>query len=305
VRNLTDHINTIDPTGNIKFTDEKEEDKQIPFLDTLLVRREDGSVKLLVYRKKSHTDQYLNFGSHHPLNHKLVVIRTLLERCYGIVTEEDDRKKEEHVAKALRKCGYHPCTKQDIVQKSLKDEAKTVKNTRGSHKGMVVVPYVKGLSEAFAKILKSHGIATANRTHRTLRNFVVHPKDKVRNEEKTELIYRVPCNNCSSSYFGETGRKFGLMIKEHKKEVDSFTAGTQTQASKARESSVTHKSDITDHAVEENHVIDSDKAKVVDREAQRQTRWIKKALWIRKTPTCMNRDAGSYQLSILCILLCV
>jgi len=67
-------------------------------------------MKLLVYRKKAHTEQYLNFSSHHPLNHKLAVIRTLLERCYGIVTEEDDRKKEEeHVAKAPSKCGYtHP-----------------------------------------------------------------------------------------------------------------------------------------------------------------------------------------------------
>jgi len=91
------------------------------------------------------------------------------------------------------------------------------------------------------------------------------------------LIYRVPSKNCSSSYVGETGRKFGLRIKEHKKEVDSFTAGTQTRASRARESSVTHKSAVTDHAVEENHVIDFDKAKVVDREAQRQTRWIKEA----------------------------
>ena len=39
---------------------------------------------------------------------------------------------------------------------------------------------------------------------------------------------------------------------------------------------------ITDHAVEENHVIDWDKVKMVDREAQRQTRWIKEALWLRK-----------------------
>jgi len=76
-----------------------------------------------------------------------------------------------------------------------------------------------------------------------------------------------------------------------------FHAGTWTRASRARESSVTHKSAITDHAVEENHVIDWDKAKVVDREAQRQTLWIKEALWIRKTPMCMNLDAGSYQLS--------
>ena len=76
------------------------------------------------------------------------------------------------------------------------------------------MPYVKGLSEAFARILKSHGIATANCPHRTLRNFVVHPKDKVKDEEKTELVYRVPCKNCSSSYVGEIGRKFGLRIKK-------------------------------------------------------------------------------------------
>ena len=96
---------------------------------------------------------------------------------------------------------------------------------------------------------------------------MVHPKDKVKDEEKTELIYRVPCKNYSSSYVREAGRMFGLRIKEHKKEVDYFTAGTQTRVSRARES--THKSAITDHAVEENHVIDWDKAKVVDREAQR------------------------------------
>jgi len=94
----------------------------------------------------------------------------------------------------------------------------------------------------------------------------------VKDEEKTELIYHVPCKNCSSSYVGDTGRKFGLRIKEHKKKVDSFTDDTQTRASRTRKSSVTHKSAITDHAVEENHVIDRHKAKVVDREAQRQTR---------------------------------
>jgi len=183
-------------------------------------------VKLFTYRKKSHTDQYLNFSFYHPLNHKLVVIRTLLERCYSIVTEEDDRKKEEHVAKVLSKCGYPPWTidrvKQDIVEKSWKDEAKKVKNTRGNHKGMVVVPYVKGLSETFAGILKSHGIATANRPHRTSQNFVVYPKDKVRDEEN-ELIYRVPCKvpckNCSSSYVGRD-----------RQEVRSEDQGTQERS---------------------------------------------------------------------------
>ncbi|XP_072018559.1 uncharacterized protein [Amphiura filiformis] len=67
---LTEHLNTVDPTKNIKFTHEEEENNQIPFLDTLIIRKDDGSVKLLIYRKKTHTDQYLNFSSQHPLHQK-------------------------------------------------------------------------------------------------------------------------------------------------------------------------------------------------------------------------------------------
>ena len=116
--------------------------------------------------------------------------------------------------------------------------------------------------------------------------------------EITELIYRLPCKNCSSFYVGETGRKFGLRIEEHlRKKWTLSQLVNRPEPPWASESSVTHKSAITDHAVEENHVIDWHKAKVVDREAQRQTRWIKEALWIRKAQLCMNRDAGSYQLS--------
>jgi len=34
----------------------------------------------------------------------------------------------------------------------------------------------------------------SSRPHRTLRNSVVHPKDKVKDEKNTALIHRVPCN---------------------------------------------------------------------------------------------------------------
>ena len=74
---LTDHLNQADPTNSIKFTHEEEAEGKIPFLDTLICRKEDGSVKLQVYRKKTHTDQYLNFTSQHPLHQKLGVIRPL------------------------------------------------------------------------------------------------------------------------------------------------------------------------------------------------------------------------------------
>ena len=91
---LTTHLNSIDTTGSITFTDKLETGGSIPFLDVLISRTEDRKVKVQVYRKATHTDQYLNFSSHHPLNHKLCVIRTLYDRCDNIVTEEVDAIKE-------------------------------------------------------------------------------------------------------------------------------------------------------------------------------------------------------------------
>ena len=55
VEALTGHLNGIDKTNSIKFTHEPEKNGQIPFLDTLITRREDGSIKLLVYRIATQT----------------------------------------------------------------------------------------------------------------------------------------------------------------------------------------------------------------------------------------------------------
>ncbi len=56
---LTDHLNSIDDTGSIKFTHEEETNRSIAFLDMKIQHREDGSIKIKVYRKPPHTDQYL------------------------------------------------------------------------------------------------------------------------------------------------------------------------------------------------------------------------------------------------------
>ena len=94
VEELTDHMNRLDPTGSLKFTYEEEQEGKLAFLDTLVHRQPDGTLRTTVYRKKTHTDQYLHFQSHHPLHQKQGVIRTLIDRADALISEPDDRKLE-------------------------------------------------------------------------------------------------------------------------------------------------------------------------------------------------------------------
>ena len=58
------------------------------------------------------------------------------------------------------------------------------------------------------------------------------------------------------------------------------------------------KSALTDHAVQNNHVINWSEATVVDREPDKVTRWIKEEIHIRmEGKKSMNRDEGCYILS--------
>jgi len=114
-------------------------------------------------------------------------------------------------------------------------------------------------------------------------------------EETPEAVYKIPCKNCERAYVGETGKPLGATVKECRVEVDSIT-GIFTRAEKTRAASICNKSAITDHVCNENHVIDWENAKVIDRESDKASRLIREAIWIRKTDN-MNRDEGSYQLS--------
>ena len=63
------------------------------FLDTVLTRN-NGKISKLVYRKSTHTCQYLHYSSHQQASCKESVVSSLFNKAYPIITNKDKLTKQ-------------------------------------------------------------------------------------------------------------------------------------------------------------------------------------------------------------------
>ena len=68
------------------FTMEEESNGEL-VIDTLL-KWNNGEISVLVYRKLTNTDQYLNYSSHHQTSCTESVISSVFNRAYSIITNK-------------------------------------------------------------------------------------------------------------------------------------------------------------------------------------------------------------------------
>ena len=80
--------------SDIQFTIEVEKSGELPFLDVLIKRLDNGNLQTSVYRKNSNSETILQYLSNHPANHKRSCVRTLFNRAYTHCNSADNLKKE-------------------------------------------------------------------------------------------------------------------------------------------------------------------------------------------------------------------
>ncbi|XP_072039327.1 uncharacterized protein [Amphiura filiformis] len=245
------HINKLD--DNIKFTQESCKDDTLAFLDCLISVKNDGSLTSNVYRKPTHTDHYLQFGSHHPLIHKLGVIRTLQYRADTIISENELIPGEkDHIKESLKNCGY-PNWAFLKANKSRKDQ-KQPDGGGQPNKARVTIPYIAGLSERVKKHLKAFGISSSFKPNNTLRGKLVQVKDKQSKEKRSNLVYGLVCGDadCYAAYVGETKQALKARLNQHRR----------PSSNEAQNSAVYL------HLKDTGHNIDTEDAVILDKEEQ-------------------------------------
>ncbi|BHF80575.1 hypothetical protein SprV_0702370300 [Sparganum proliferum] len=207
---FTQHLNSIFP--DIQFTMEEEKDCQLPFLDVLVQRKEDGGLKTTVYRKATNTSRILSFLSNHPLSHKRSCVRTLYRRVETHYTEPADKKAEAQFLRKLFAMNGYPG---NFVEKCRRETRGRKPKGQPKPKCWRAVPYIAGLSEEFARLVSEFGIGVAHRPEATIRRQLMQPKDPIPINQKSGVIYRIDCNCGQASYVGETGKQVRTRLREH------------------------------------------------------------------------------------------
>lgn len=82
---LTQFLNHLNSQfHHIQFTMEIEQNNSLPFLDVQVTHNNNGSLSHQVYKKKTHTNCYLNVRSHHHPSQNRSVFHTLAVRSHHI-----------------------------------------------------------------------------------------------------------------------------------------------------------------------------------------------------------------------------
>ena len=79
----------------------------LPFLDTLVTIEQDNTFSTTVYRKPTHTDQYLHWNSNHHFTAKQSVFNALAHRAKVVSSSQDKLDQElQHIKTALQQCQF-------------------------------------------------------------------------------------------------------------------------------------------------------------------------------------------------------
>lgn len=91
---------------HLQFKSTEEENNTISFLD-LLINRNHNGLSINIYRKPTTTDTTIHFNSDHPIQHKLVAYRYLLNRLHQLQLSQDQKQQEMNtIHQIARKNGY-------------------------------------------------------------------------------------------------------------------------------------------------------------------------------------------------------
>ncbi len=124
---------------------------------------------------------------------------------------------------ALGRCRYRNWTFHKALREKQPTSKKPVHNIKDSDQAALarISPYhsVSGLFGKKRRIFNSHQIPVSFKPTNTLRQKLVHPKDKPSKDKISNIVYAIQCadSDCQDLYIGETKQTLAKRMYQHRR----------------------------------------------------------------------------------------
>ena len=171
------------------------------------------------------------------------------------------------------------CKKRNFI---LTPTSSTLNSHHNSDIKYISAPYINGVSEKINRQLKNHNLILSSKPTTTLKSKLCNLKDKVKQIDQNNVIYRLDCNDCDEIYIGESNRNLSKRMYEHENNVRNHNQNSL----------------VFQHVANSgNHKINWDNPKVIDK----NDHW-KKRKFIESCYTISNSNAYNRAVDISPIL---
>lgn len=274
VENLTQYFNGFHP--KIKFTMEREVNGCLPYLDVLIQRDAGNFLSTTWYSKPCSSQRILNYNSLHPKNMVLNVGRNLVKRVKSLTTRQDVNL-DATITSILKKNDFPSRVICRLLREDPSTRSRPVPRVDGEYERFHSLTYVRGVSEKLRrKIANATNARVAFKPARKVMELFSKVKDVVPKEQRSDVVYRIPCKDCNLSYIGTTGQLLRSRIQKH---MSTIRLKSKTTA-------------LSSHAIEEDHSFDFPNTEILDFHHTYKKRMMLEALHIKANSRMVVNHRG-------------
>ena len=208
------HLNSL--SNDLVYTVEHPAiDGTLPFLDILL----HPDLSTSVYRKPTHSDSYTHYSTSAPQSTKDSLIRSLTHRAYDICSPQHLQHELDHIRTVLLDNGYSLSRITHVMHRTKQsiDLPASAPTQTDKYSVKVFIPYYPHVNKQISSILQRHSVSSACTSNKNLRDLLPSTKSRQPASQTSNVIYRIPCKDCSATYCGQTSRPLHKRIAEHER----------------------------------------------------------------------------------------
>ncbi|KAL6419712.1 hypothetical protein ACFW04_013676 [Cataglyphis niger] len=201
----------------LKFTHEIESDSCINFSNTSVIRS-NGKIVTNWYRKPTFLNRLtipklpVSFqkAQQNPFKYKINIIFNLIDHQILLNNCFPTHVINRYIYKRLNFLKHRV---NSIPDKCLYNQTGNL--LFNYHITTLQLSFVEGLSDDIGRMFKNMGFTVVYNIPKKLNSLIKRGKDRLPISNRTKVVYKINCKNCSALYIGQTKRHLSTRVKEH------------------------------------------------------------------------------------------